>query len=463
MRVAVIGAGIIGTTTAHELAADGHEVTVFERRGGVAAEASFANAGLVAPGYVTPWAAPGMPGKVARHLFSRHAPVRWKPSFDAAQWNWILRWLKACKPEVYQRNRADLYALAQYSRSRLHSLTQSLRLDYERSQGYLVLLRNDEDRALAEPGLAMLRELGVGFRELDAQQCRTVEPALNAAQALQGGIHLPQDEVGNCRQFAHLLRDAAERRGVEFRFATEVSTIGTEQGRPMLRVEQHALTTGFAASRGAVPTTGPGGLDHKRNRHESLKRRSQAAARYLDPVSNERFDAVVICAGVASVRLLQQLGLHVPLLPVYGYSLTVPLRAPERGPRSALMDERYKIAISRLGQRVRVAGSAEIGGHPERHNQAAIATLYKVLDDWFPGSGHLARPQLWKGARPMLPDGPPLIGTSGQPGVWLNLGHGSSGWALSCGSARLLADLIGNRAPAVDARGFSAERYRHRS
>jgi D-amino-acid dehydrogenase len=463
MRVAVIGAGIIGTTTAHELAVDGHEVTVFERRGGVAAEASFANAGLVAPGYVTPWAAPGMPGKIARYLFSRHAPVRWKPSFDAAQWNWILRWLKACKPEVYQRNRADLYALAQYSRARLHSLTQSLRLDYERSQGYLVLLRNDEDRALAEPGLAMLRELGVSFRELDAQQCRTVEPALNASQALQGGIHLPQDEVGNCRQFAHLLRDAAERRGVEFRFATEVSTIGTEQGRPMLRVEQHALTTGFAASRGAVPTTGPGGLEHKRNRHESLKRRSQAAARYLDPVSDERFDAVVVCAGVASVRLLPQLGLHVPLLPVYGYSLTVPLRAPERGPRSALMDERYKIAISRLGQRVRVAGSAEIGGHPERHSQAAIATLYKVLDDWFPGAGHLARPQLWKGARPMLPDGPPLIGPSGQPGVWLNLGHGSSGWALSCGSARLLADLLGNRAPAVDVRGFSAERYRHRS
>jgi D-amino-acid dehydrogenase len=297
-------------------------------------------------------------------------------------------------------------------------------------------------------------------------QCRMVEPALNASQTLLGGIHLPQDEVGNCRQFAHLLRDAAERRGVEFRFATEVTAIGSGSGGPTLRVEQHALTTGFAASRGAVPTTGSGGLDHtrhKNHRRESLVRRSQAAARYLDPVSEERFDAVIVCAGVASTRLLQQLNLHVPLLPVYGYSLTVPLRAPERGPRSALMDERYKVAISRLGQRVRVAGSAEIGGHPERHNQAAIATLYKVLDDWFPGAGHLARPQLWKGARPMLPDGPPLIGASGQPGVWLNLGHGSSGWALSCGSARLIADLIGGRVPAIDARGFSIERYRHRA
>lgn len=460
MRVAVVGAGIVGTTTAQELASDGHEVVVFERRGGVAAEASFANAGVVAPGYVTPWAAPGMPGKVVRHLFSRHAPVRWRPSFDAAQWGWIVRWLRACKPEIYHRNRTQLHALAQYSRTRLHLLTKALKLDYERSEGYLVLLRNDEDRALAEPGLAVLRELGVPYRELDAEHCRSVEPGLNADQALLGGIHLPQDEVGNCRLFAHLLRDAAERLGVEFRFATDVTSLRADSSGPVLRVEYQALTTGFAASRGAAMPSGNGALSPVQHGRESLLKRSQAAARFLEPVSEERFDAVVVCAGVSSTRLLQQIGLHVPLLPVYGYSLTVPLRAPERGPRSALMDERYKVAISRLGLRVRVAGTAELGGQPERHNQAAIATLYKVLDDWFPGAAHLARPQLWKGARPMLPDGPPLIGASGVPGVWLNLGHGSSGWALSCGSARMLADLMGGRAPAIDAQGFSAERYR---
>ena len=176
------------------------------------------------------------------------------------------------------------------------------------------------------------------------------------------------------------------------------------------------------------------------------------------------FDAVVVAAGVEASALLRGVGVRLPLLPVYGYSVTAPLRAQDglnaEAPQAGLMDERYKVAITRLGQRVRVAGSAEIGGRLDRFNEAAVATLYRVLDDWFPGAAAVAQAQRWKGARPMLPDGPPVLGASGATGVWLNLGHGSSGWALSCGSARVLAEQIGGRAPPIDLSGLGIERLR---
>ncbi|MDB5825808.1 MAG: D-amino-acid dehydrogenase, partial [Variovorax sp.] len=171
------------------------------------------------------------------------------------------------------------------------------------------------------------------------------------------------------------------------------------------------------------------------------------------------FDAVIVCAGLASARLLRPLGLRIPLAPVYGHSISANIREPLNAPQSAVMDERYKVAISRLGQRVRVAGSAELGGSLDTMNPAALQTLYKVLQDWFPGAATLqAGVQQWKGARPMLPDGPPVLGASGVAGVWLNLGHGSSGWALSCGSARVLADLVGGRRPEIDLEGLGVER-----
>ena len=417
MRVAVIGAGIVGVTTAFELAADGQQVTVFERDAGVATGTSFANAGVLAPGYVTPWAAPGMPLKVLRHLFSRHAPVRLGAG-ALGQLPWIWRWWRACRLPVHQANRGRMQRLAHYSRERMQGLTHSLHLEYEQADGYLVLLRGPRDLALAQGGMALLRELGVPFELLDAEGCRRVEPGLNAGMRLQAGIRLVQDGVGNCRQFAHLMRAEAERLGARFCFQQTVQRIeaGSE---PKLHLGQ-----------------------------------SLAA---------ETFDAVVVCAGLESAALLRPLGLRLPLVAVYGYSITAPLRHldahPDLGPRSALMDEKYKVAISRLGLRARVAGSAELGGTAQHHSEAAIATLYKVLNDWFPGAADLGRMQHWKGARPMLPDGPPVIGASGRPGVWLNLGHGSSGWALACGSARLLADRLGGRPPGIDAAGLDIERF----
>ena len=417
MRIAIVGAGIIGVTTAYELAADGHEVTVFERRSAAAEETSFANAGVVAPGYVTPWAAPGMPTKVARYLFSQHAPVKLALPLAGADLAWMWKWLRACRLETFLANRARMQRLAFYSRERLHHLTDELQLDYDRSPGYMVLLRSEADSKLIQPGLQVLRDAGVSFSEISSAQARLIEPALNPDTQFLGAVHLPADEVGNCRQFALLLKKEAEALGARFEFNANVAALDPSH-----------------------PAT--------------LAVQGEPAPRH--------FDALVVCAGMASANLLRPVGIKIPLAAVYGYSISAPIREPLNAPRSALMDERYKVAISRLGNRVRVAGSAEIGGRPGVKRAASIQTLYKVLHDWVPGAAQLsntgASVQEWKGARPMLPDGPPVLGASGIPGLWLNLGHGSSGWALSCGSARILADQIAGRAPGVDVDGLGLRR-----
>jgi D-amino-acid dehydrogenase len=290
-------------------------------------------------------------------------------------------------------------------------------LEYDRSDGYTVLLRSEKDSRLVQPGLQVLRDAGVAFSEMDATGVRQIEPAINPDTEFLGGIHLPNDEVANCRHFALILKDITRDLGVKFEFNTSVAHLNQEQAA-------NILIAGESTPR--------------------------------------QFDGLVMCAGLASAALLKPLGLKIPMTAVFGYSISAPIREPLNAPRSALMDERYKVAISRLGNRVRVAGSAEIGGSLAKHRATSIQTLYKVLHDWFPGAAQHANTgasiQAWKGARPMLPDGPPIIGDSGIPGLWLNLGHGSSGWALSCGSARALADLMAGKAASIDMEGLGIER-----
>ena len=410
MKIAVIGAGIIGVTTAYELGLDGHAVTVFERRNAAAEETSFANAGILAPGYVTPWAAPGMPRKVLGQMLRRHASVKLSLPLHLSDMAWVWRWFRACRLDVYLANRSHMQKMAFYSRSRLHAISAKLRLEFDRSDGYLVLLRSARDLALAQPSLQVLRDLGVAFQQLTAQQARLAEPALNPDTAFAAAILCPDDGVGNCRQFALMLKNEAQRLGVEFHFGTTVKRL------------RDGKTVAVESAVG-----------------------EQAQA----------FDAIVLCAGLDSAQLLRPLGIHVPLAAVHGYSISAAIREPLDAPRSAVMDEHYKVAIARLGQRVRVAGSAELGGRIDHKRRASLQTLYKVLHDWFPGAvSHVAGVQEWKGARPMLPEGPPLVGPSGIAGLWLNLGHGSSGWAMSCGSARAIADRILGHTAEIDLQGF---------
>jgi D-amino-acid dehydrogenase len=426
MKIAIVGAGVIGVTTAYELACDGHDVTVFERNAAIAVESSFANAGIIAPGYAAPWAAPGMPFKVLKHLFSRHSAVKIKLPLSGVELAWLWQAWRACKLDAYLASRTRMQALASYSRDRLHAITADLSLEFERNEGLMVLLRSAKDNALMQPNLQVLREAGVPYKEVNAEEARLIEPALNPDNDFFGAVHLPSDEVGNCREFTLLLKAESQKLGVKYVMNTTVDGVSSAKGAILNIANEHSP-------------------------HNSTR----------------EFDAVVMCAGVASSELLKPilkpLKQKLPLAPVYGYSISAAIREPLNAPRSSVMDERYKVAITHLGNRIRVAGSAEIGGSLDNKRISAISTLYKVLQDWFPGAAHIsnmgASVTEWKGARPMLPDGPPVLGASGIPNIWLNLGHGDSGWAMSCGSARVLADLIAKRNPDIDVSGMSIERF----
>ncbi len=415
MNVIVVGAGVIGVTTAWYLRQLGVSVAVVERRSGVAQEASFGNAGVIAPGYVTPWAAPGMPRKVLSYLFAAESPVLFRPSLNPALWRWLLRWLGECRLERYRTNKSRMQRVAFYSRDQLHALRDSLSIQYEQSQGYLQLLRTQRDVDMTAPARDLLDEGAVPYRMLDAAECHELEPGLSQSVPLAGGILLPEDEAGNCPLFVQALRRAAEDAGVRFRFNTIVDDLVVEGGRIA----------------GVVAQGRP-----------------------------YRADAVVVAAALGSVPLLANCGIRVPLYPVKGYSATVTLDPLAIGPRRALMDEAYKTAITPFANRIRIAGTAELGSTRLTLRDAALRTLTRVASDWFPGAARYSDAQFWVGARPMLPDGAPLLGPTPVSGLFLNLGHGSTGWAMACGSGRVVADVVTGREPEIALDGLTLQRYR---
>ena len=416
MNIAIVGAGIVGVTTAYELARDGHSVTVFEQRSATAEESSFATGGLLAPGVLVPWCAPGAAQNPS--VFGRGATLRLGRSLSATDLAWLHRWRRAARG--YARSTAPqppllaLERLARYSHTRLQELATALDLQFERSNGALLLLRTPGDAAALQPVVQALRDAGTIAHELDAETARKIEPGLSPDTPLAGALHLPQGEAGNCRQFALLLRQAAQQLGAQFHFNASVQRL----------------------------TQAPTGV----------QLRGEATA--------QGFDAVVLCAGVASTALLAPLGLRLPLVALHGCSISAPLREALHAPHSAVIDAHHQVSIERLGQRVRVSGGAELGRSSTDPHPATLRTLYQVLSDWFPGGTHLSGNfQVWRGARPALPDGPPVVGPSGVPGLWLNLGHGASGWALACGSARALADTVAGRAPDISLEGLDAQRF----
>ncbi len=420
MKIAVIGAGVIGVTTAYELSADGHEVTVFEQHQTAGEATSFANGGLIVPGWPAAFGATGGLGALLRPGGATGHGLRLHGWPGGGAWGWLWRWHRAQRAPQADVRLAAAFQLARYSQQRLADITEGHQLEYDRSQGVLLLWRHEREVTALRAALPRLREWGLTAREIDAAQARQIEPALNTETALLGAIELPGAQNANTRQFTLLLKNLAQQHGCRFEFGCAVDRIDAT-GAPGVRL--------------------------------SL-RNTQEPAR--------AFDQVVVCAGMASAALLRPLGLHLPLQPVLAHSVSAAVREPLDAPLSAVIDLRHHVSVARMGQRVRVAGGARLGGTGPQTARAELLRLYRVLMDWFPGAARLGGPkgsvQEWCGAQPTLPDGPPLVGQSPVPGVWINLGHGASGWAMACGSARALADHMRGQTPDIDMTSFAPTR-----
>jgi D-amino-acid dehydrogenase len=419
-RVAVVGAGVVGTCTAWFLRERGLRVTVLERRDDVAREASLGNAGVIAPGYVTPWAAPGMPRKVLSYLFAAEAPVLFRPVPSLALARWVLRWLRECELARYRINKTRMQRLAFYSRGQLHALRARLGIDDRRRIGYLQLLRSPRDLELVAPARALLQENGVPHRILEADEVRALEPGLSTHVPLAGGLHLPEDESASCADFVRALARHARAAGVSFEFGHRVVHV---------RVEGGAVC--------GLVVDGPDGVR-----------------------TTPAFDAVVVAGAVDSLPLLAEHGIRLPIWPVKGYSTTLPVNDRVLGPRQAMIDEAYKVAITPLDGKIRLAGTAELGSPRLVPRAAALRTLVRVGRDWFPELADWSRTDCWVGARPMTPDGPALLGRTPVRGLHLNMGHGSTGWAMAAGAGRVVADLVAGRTPEIDLDGLTIDRLR---
>ncbi len=413
MQVAVIGGGVIGVCTAYYLAEAGHEVVVLERHSNVAEQASFGNAGIIASGDVPTWAAPGMSGKILSMLLQTEAPVKFSPTMSRSFWRWVRLWMRECRLERFRVNKERMQRVVGYSRDVLHELRHQHELDYESTQGYLQLFRDRRELQLAEPALALLADSGTPHRLVDGDGAREIEPALSSQTDLAAALYLPQGESGNCPLFTKQLKVLAQKMGVTFHFNAEVKSLRSSGHRVTLDIDQQSFQA----------------------------------------------DAVVLAAGVDSAALLATLGLRVPLYPVKGYSATAQIRDFDEAPRSALMDEAYKVGIVRMGSRIRIAGTAELGAPLHTLRDASLRTLIKVGNDWFPNAANFHSASFWCGARSMLPDGAPLLGPTPINNVFLNIGHGANGWAMAPGSGRILADLISHRTPDIDLDGLTIERY----
>ncbi len=421
MKIVVLGGGVIGVSTAWALLRQGADVTLVERQPDVAQETSFANAGQVSPGYSTPWAAPGIPLKALKWLFQAHAPLAFRPDGSLFQWRWMAAMLANCSTDRYAVNKERMMRLSEYSRDCLRAWRAETGLAYDaRSQGTLQLFRTQSQLDAAARDVAVLQECGVPFELLDVAGVNQAEPALAKAQvSISGGLRLPNDETGDCHLFTRQLAERASALGLKLRLSCSAQSLVREGDR----------VTGLQL---ASPIGTPG----------------------------ERLlaDAVVLAAGSYSRDLLQPLGLDIPVYPVKGYSLTMPLTDASLAPQSTVLDETYKIALTRLGDRLRVGGMAELAGFDLRLNPRRRATLEKVTRELFPG-GDLAQAQFWTGLRPMTPDGTPLVGATPLAGLYLNTGHGTLGWTMACGSAQLLADVISGRQPAIRTEGLDMSRY----
>lgn len=416
MHVLVLGSGVIGTSVAYYLARAGYRVTVVDRQPGPALETSYANAGEVSPGYSAPWAAPGVPFKAIKWLLMKHGPLVIKPGFDPALWRWMLAMLGNCNAAAYRTNKRRMVRLAEYSRDCLRELRAETGIEYDqRSQGTLQLFRTQKQFDGVAGDIEILREFGVPFELLDRAGYLRHEPALAAvSDKFVGGLRLPGDETGDCFKFTQNLAGLAAGLGVDFRFGVDI-----------------------------------GGLEHDGRRISGVRTtRGTLTA-----------DHYVLALGSYSTALLRPLGIDIPVYPVKGFSLTVPIVDPAAAPESTVMDETHKVAVTRLGDRIRVGGTAQLSGFDLSLAEGRRRTLEFVVGDLFPGGGDLARAEFWTGLRPMTPDGTPIVGRTRYDNLLLSTGHGTLGWTMAAGTGRVVADLVGGRQPEIAVDDLGVARY----
>ncbi|NUW66504.1 D-amino acid dehydrogenase [Vibrio coralliilyticus] len=415
MKVVILGSGVVGLTSAWYLSQAGYQVTVVDRQPRAAEETSFANAGQISYGYSSPWAAPGVPIKAMKWLLEEHAPLKIKPSLSPELLRWASQMLKNCQLDRYRINKARMLAIANRSRECLAQLNQQYDLNYQgRTQGTLQIFRNHKQLEAVEKDIALLEESGTRYQLLDAKECLLQEPGLaNIQGTLTGGLYLPDDETGDCYLFCQQLQAMAEHAGVEFLFNTEIQRLNVQSNQ----------VTSVATSQGEIEA-----------------------------------DKFVVAMGSYSKNLLEQVGIDIPLYPVKGYSLTLPVINRDFAPQSTIMDETYKVAVTRFENRIRVAGTAELAGFDPALPDKRLATLNHVVANLFPQGTDLTQAEYWTGFRPMTPDGTPIIGETKIENLFTNTGHGTLGWTMACGSADILTEVI-TRSNNLQYKELSTYRY----
>ncbi|WP_415897797.1 D-amino acid dehydrogenase [Neptuniibacter sp. QD57_21] len=417
MQVLVLGAGVVGVTSAWYLAKAGHKVTIIDRQVDVALETSYANAGQISPGYSAPWAGPGIPLKAVKWLMQDLAPFMISGrDVDTQTLAWMTKMLSNCTESAYHTNKARMVRLAEYSRDCFIDLRNELNIDYDqRTKGTLQVFRTDKQMQDAQKDISVLEESGVDFQNLDRDGCIEYEPALaNVKEKIVGGLRLPGDETGDCFKFTNALADECKKMGVEFIMKTDILNINTE-GDQVVSV---------STSRGTMTA-----------------------------------DSYLVALGSYSTPVLSKIGLKVPVYPIKGYSLTLPIIDESKAPTSTVMDETYKVAVTRFDDRIRVGGTAEIASYNKGLEEKRKANVEFVVNDLFPGGGCTENAEFWTGLRPMTPDGTPILGETQFENLFLNTGHGTLGWTMSLGSGKYVSDIISNTAPDIDKEGLSLARY----
>lgn len=411
MRIVVLGGGIIGITTAYELTKDGHEVTVLEANDELALGASFANAGMVAPGHAFAWASPKAPRILLKSLWRDDQALRFKFSSDPAFWIWSWKFLMQCTSEKAIRNTKRKHRIATYSQKVLEEITAETQLDYDAGRtGLLYFHRSEQTLERGIANMKLLRDLGQKQQILDREGIARLDPALEPVKdQLAGAIYCPTDSIGDARKFTLGLAGVFTRNGGKIRYGVKVKCLETEGDK----------VTAAITNQGRITA-----------------------------------DAFVLSLGIYSPHVGHSVGLRLPIYPIKGYSLTFPRGGANLAPRVGGVDEDNLIAYSPMGDRLRVTAVAEFAGYDASHKPSDFRVMVDKLRALLPSGADYSKPQYWAGLRPMTPDSMPIIGRTGHRNLIVNTGHGHIGWTMSCGSARIVRDLFAGRTPEIPLDGL---------